>query len=254
MVLHDISELRRLERMRQDFIANVSHELKTPLAAIKAFTETLLFGDVDEQTRHHFLTRIDEQADRLHALVVDMLMLARVESKEQAFDIQSVDVQEAVSEAVRSFRDNADAKGLTVKTDIPEDCRWVLADAEAVATILGNLIDNAVKYARQDGWVEVTASRDENFVAVHVADNGIGIPAAELGRIFERFYRVDKARSRELGGTGLGLSIVKHLTQTFGGTVHVESRLNIGSKFTVRLPSAADDLTAEIQNLNNLMT
>lgn len=241
MVLHDVTELRRLERMRQDFFANVSHELKTPLAAIKAFAETLLDDEEAEaSTIRHFLSRIDEQADRLHALVVDMLMLARVESKEQAFDIQTVDVHQVIEEVLRSLSDAAAARNVALNTRLAPADRYVVADFEGVATIIGNLVDNAIKYTKANGYVEISTRRQGEMIALDVADNGIGIPAEDLGRVFERFYRVDKARSRQLGGTGLGLSIVKHLTNTFAGSVSVRSQLNQGTTFTVLLPAAGE--------------
>lgn len=246
MVLQDISELRRLERLRQDFFANVSHELKTPLASIKAFTETLLDDVDDRETAVRFLRRIEEQAERLHALVIDMLMLARVESAEHGFDIGPVDVDEAAHACLESFRGEADAKGIELAHVPAVDSRWVMADAEGLDLILSNLVDNAIKYTPAKGKVTIRIERAADGVRVHVEDTGIGIPEEDLGRVFERFYRVDKARSRELGGTGLGLSIVKHLAQTFGGRVSVTSRLGRGTVFTVVLSpceSPAEQLT-----------
>lgn len=233
IVLQDISELRRLERMRQDFFANVSHELKTPLAAIKAFTETLLDGVEDRDTVTRFLRRIEEQAERLHALVIDMLMLARVESEDHGFDVGPVAMDEAVRACIESFQGEADAKEIDLKADLADDARWILADGEGLSMILSNLVDNALKYTPARGQVLLRTERAAEGIRLHVEDTGIGIPDEDLGRVFERFYRVDKARSRQLGGTGLGLSIVKHLAQTFGGTVSVKSRVSRGSTFTV---------------------
>lgn len=235
IVLQDITELRRLERLRQDFFANVSHELKTPLASIKAFTETLLDDVEDRETVVRFLRRIEEQAERLHSLVIDMLTLARVESTEHGFDIGPVDVAEAASSCVDAFHGEADAKQIELVSDIASGARWVLADAEGLSMILSNLVDNALKYTPRGGKVTLRTDRTSEGIRLHVEDTGIGIPEEDLGRVFERFYRVDKARSRELGGTGLGLSIVKHLAQTFGGSVSVTSRLNRGTTFTVIL-------------------
>jgi len=241
IVLHDITELRRLERMRQDFFASVSHELKTPLAAIKAYTETLLDADLERGgVVERFLQRIEEQADRLHVLVIDMLMLARVESEDHGFDIRPIDAKSVVASSIDLFHEKAQAKRIDVSVHLAEDSGMVLADVEGVGMIVRNLVDNAIKYTGSGGRVSITTRREANQLVMEVADTGGGIPPEDLTRIFERFYRVDKARSRELGGTGLGLSIVKHLVQRFGGTVSVRSRLNEGSVFTVSLPRVAD--------------
>ena len=246
VVLHDVTELRRLERLRHDFFTSVSHELKTPLAGIKAFTETLLAdADIEPAIRTRFLGRIDQQADRLHSLVMDMLMLARVESADDAFDRSAVSLDRTAADCVESFRRRAADAQVRLELHLAAGGPVVLADAEGLTTLLGNLIDNAIKYTPAGGQVTVRTempappdggSDHGGVVRLAVADSGVGIPAADLDRIFERFYRVDKARSRVLGGTGLGLSIVKHLAQTFGGRVAVASRLGRGTTFTVELP------------------
>jgi two-component system, OmpR family, phosphate regulon sensor histidine kinase PhoR len=239
IVLHDITELRRLERLRQDFFASVSHELKTPLAAIKAYTETLLDDEQqDRSVTRRFLLRVEEQADRLHSLVIDMLMLARVESEDHGFDVKPIDARPAIVNSVDYFREKGEAKRVLIESRLLPDPCIVMADSEGLGMIIRNLVDNAVKYTPAGGQVTVTTSSENGDLVVDVADTGVGIPVEDLNRIFERFYRVDKARSRELGGTGLGLSIVKHLVQRFGGTVSVKSRLNEGSTFTVSLPLA----------------
>lgn len=247
IVLHDITELRRLERLRQDFFASVSHELKTPLAAIKAYTETLLDADLEKGgIVERFLQRIEEQADRLHVLVIDMLMLARVESEDHGFDIRPIDAKSVVASSIDLFREKAQAKGIEVSVHLADDSGTVLADVEGLGMIVRNLVDNAIKYTGTGGRVNISMRRDANLLVMEVADTGGGIPPEDLTRIFERFYRVDKARSRELGGTGLGLSIVKHLVQRFAGTVSVRSRLNEGSVFTVSLPRAADSAPGSV--------
>lgn len=240
VVLHDVTELRRLERLRHEFFANVSHELKTPLAAIKAFTETLLTDELaDRELAIRYLGRIEDQAERLHALVIDMLTLARVESQEQLFDIGPVNLQECVLACVDSFADEAAAKEIILTTRFNPYAEWVEADAEGVSTILNNLVDNAIKYTPRGGRVEVATRGDQQgMVTVTVSDTGVGIPSKDLGRVFERFYRVDKARSRAMGGTGLGLAIVKHLVKTFGGSIAVTSRLEQGTTFTMSLPAS----------------
>jgi two-component system phosphate regulon sensor histidine kinase PhoR len=240
-VFHDITETRRLERVRQDFVANASHELKTPLAAIKAYTETLLDGALhDDDVNRKFLLCIDEQAERLNRLILDLLSLARLESGQDFFQHAPLDLAPVVRRSVESQVARAEAKGLELLlTGAAEADRVVVtADEEAIRQILDNLIDNAIKYTPTGGSVRVALSSAEqqDGAVIEVVDTGIGIPRDDLPRVFERFYRVDKARSRELGGTGLGLSIVKHLVQSLGGQVTVDSRLGHGSTFTVRLP------------------
>ncbi len=239
LVFHDVTELRRLERMRQDFVANVSHELKTPLASIKAYTETLLDWALhDEAVNVRFLNRIEEQADRLDQLILDLLSLARLESGHEVFHHGPLAVSAVVEACVETHQGRAQAKGLAISLDLgPVDERTlIVADEEAVHQILDNLIDNAIKYTPEGGWIRVGGSLTDDSVALAVADSGIGIPRDDLPRIFERFYRVDKARSREMGGTGLGLSIVKHVIQSIGGQITVESRVGEGTRFEVRFP------------------
>ena len=239
LVFHDVTDLRRLERMRQDFVANVSHELKTPLASIKAYTETLLDWALhDETVNVRFLNRIDEQADRLNQLIMDLLSLARLESGQNVFDHGPLVLAPVIVSCVDSHRDRAEAKRQSLGLDLgPLDGETlILADDEAVRQILDNLIDNAIKYTPEQGSVRICCRLQDTSVLIEVADSGIGIPRDDLPRVFERFYRVDKARSRELGGTGLGLSIVKHLVQSIGGQITVDSRVGAGTKFAVMLP------------------
>ena len=225
--------------MRQDFVANASHELKTPLASIKAYTETLLDWALhDETVNARFLERIDEQVERLNQLILDLLSLARIESAQETFEHNPLVVVPVVESCVEAHRGRAEAKNLTSSSirDGLDDDAEVLADEEAIRQIVDNLIDNAIKYTPEGGSVAVSCWGDHDEFCIEVADTGIGIPRDDLPRIFERFYRVDKARSRELGGTGLGLSIVKHLVQSIGGQIDVTSRLGSGSRFTVHLP------------------
>lgn len=264
IVLHDTTELRRLEGLRRDFVANVSHELKTPLSTIKANAETLLRGAVDDkQHRDKFLRGIDEQSDRLADLIQDMLNLARIESAQQPFAIHSVPVADAVADCLRGFSARAEARQIVLNAagdglddpashddesrdeDSPDDAAGptlVKADREGLRVILSNLVDNAIKYSPEGGTVGVAwRTHDEpqgRMVVIEVTDTGAGIPEEKQGRVFERFYRVDEARSRHLGGTGLGLSIVKHLAQAFGGGVAVENAPDGGARFTVTLPAA----------------
>jgi two-component system phosphate regulon sensor histidine kinase PhoR len=243
LVLHDTSELRRLERLRQDFVANVSHELKTPLSVIKACVETLVEGAAEDPgARGLFLQRIAEQSDRLYLLILDLLSLARIESGVELFEFKAVPVAGVVRACLERQRTRAEAhkQSLTVGDaagGAPDDGEVaVWADEEALDQILDNLVDNARKYTPEGGHVRVTWAAAGDEVCLEVADTGIGIPASDLPRVFERFYRVDKARSRELGGTGLGLSIVKHLAQGMQGSVRATSTPGTGSTFFVCLP------------------
>jgi two-component system phosphate regulon sensor histidine kinase PhoR len=239
VVLHDVSDIRRLENLRRELVANVSHELKTPLAAIKAYAETLRLGAVNDPEHNlAFVARIEEQAERLHQLILDMLQIARVEGGEETFEIVDVPLREVFDECAAQFADAAAARKIEFRVDPPDEKMLVRADEEGVRTILSNLVDNALKYTPEGGRVAVRATPNHRFVALEVQDTGIGIAEKDQARVFERFYRADKARSRELGGTGLGLSIVKHLAQAFGGTVGLDSRLREGSTFRVSLPRA----------------
>jgi two-component system phosphate regulon sensor histidine kinase PhoR len=243
LVLHDTSELRRLERLRRDLVANASHELKTPLSVIKACVETLLDGAaVDSEHQKAFLQRIAEQGDRLHALILDMLSLARIESGTEVFTFRAVPLEPVVQACLDRHRARAEANTqlLEAVPPISENGRQVAAwaDEEAVHQILDNLVDNALKYTPPGGRIRVHWRGSESEACLVVEDTGIGIPEHDLPRIFERFYRVDRARSRELGGTGLGLSIVKHLVQAMHGDVRATSRLGQGTTLSVQLPRA----------------
>jgi two-component system phosphate regulon sensor histidine kinase PhoR len=267
LVLHDTSELRRLERLRQEFVANVSHELKTPLSVIQACVETLLDGAIDDALhREPFLEQIADQSNRLHSLILDLISLGRIESGAETFAFEPVQLSEAVADCLERHRARAESKGQVleavpppagvrsqesgvsgqegrVSSLTPDPClltpevvAW--ADEEAVGQIIDNLVDNALKYTPAGGRIRVCWRAEGDQVVLEVEDTGIGIPERDLPRIFERFYRVDKARSRALGGTGLGLSIVKHLVQALHGSIRASSRLGEGTTFHVRLPRA----------------
>lgn len=241
VVLHDITELRRLENLRREFVANVSHELKTPLASIKAYAETLRMGAINDQENNlSFVDRISEQAEYLHQLILDLLHLARVEAGQEAFQFTSVKVEAVVDRCVSQVKQLAGQKGITLKVVAPADSTKIWADSDGVFTILSNLVGNGVKYTPSGGEVEIRWWREGDEMILEVQDTGIGIAPEDQERIFERFYRVHKARSRELGGTGLGLSIVKHLAQSFGGSVALKSKLNSGSAFRVTIPAASE--------------
>jgi two-component system phosphate regulon sensor histidine kinase PhoR len=238
-VLHDVTDLRRLENLRREFVSNVSHELKTPLAAISAYTETLLDGALDDPAINRvFVSRIEEQSERLNTLIIDLLELARVETDDHAFELEPVNVGAALQESINEHLNIAESKSLTLTGVSRSESVWTLADPGGLRTIIDNLMDNAINYTPAGGSVTVRWSLVEEWVCIDVVDTGVGIAKEHQGRIFERFFRVDRARSREVGGTGLGLSIVKHLCHVFGGDIKVQSRLGQGSTFSVRLPAA----------------
>ncbi len=231
VVLHDITEIERVEKTRRDFIANVSHELRTPLTSILGYTETLLDGG----TQHEFLEVIQRNAARMSRLTEDLLTLARVESGEQKLTLESVPPAEAIAEAAAAFKAHADATGVTIETQIGE-VPDVKADRDALQQVLANLIENALRYAAEGKRLLIGAARVDGDVEFFVRDFGPGIASEHLPRLFERFYRVNRDRSRQTGGTGLGLAIVKHIVLNHGGSVRAESRLGSGCTFYFTLP------------------
>jgi two-component system phosphate regulon sensor histidine kinase PhoR len=238
-ILHDITDLERLERVRKDFVANVSHELRTPLTAIRGYTETLLEGALeDHENNRKFLEVIKTHAIRLNSIASDLLALSELESGKATAEQTRVSVRAAIEAALRTVEAEAQGRRVKLLRGRMEDVE-VLGERVHLEQALVNLLDNAVKFNRPDGEVRVEVTRTEDDeVCVTIADNGIGIASTDLPRLFERFYRVDKARSREVGGTGLGLSIVKHIVERMHGRVAVESQLGKGSVFTILLPCA----------------
>lgn len=236
LVIHDITEMRRLETMRRDFVANVSHELKTPLTSIKGFVETLLEGAIDDKENSlNFLRIINDHADRLDNLINDLLDLSHIESKETALKKEKFNLASLVNEVVLGFKSQAKKKGIEIKSALPQELE-IIADKSKLEQVFTNLINNAINYNKEKGFVRVYSEALADKIKIIVEDSGSGIPARDIPRIFERFYRVDKARSRELGGTGLGLSIVKHIIELHGGKVGVESTEGLGSRFWFILP------------------
>ena len=234
VVFHDLTEIRRAERMRRDFVANVSHEFKTPLTSIRGYTETLLSGAKDDPAiALDFLNTIQRNAQHLETLVVDLLTLARLETEVPSIK-DPINLRSMIDELVASRQNAIQERDLHVALDCPQT--QVQADRSRLYTALSNLIDNAINYNKPGGEILVSAEVQNGTLSVAVADTGYGIPSDELPRIFERFYRVDKARTRDSGGTGLGLSIVKHAIESQGGTIGVSSRIGSGSTFTIRLP------------------
>lgn len=236
-VLRDLTETERVEKTRRDFIANVSHELRTPLTSIQGYTETLLDSASDNNHSREFLEIIRKSALRMSRLTEDLLTLARVESGEQRFDIQPTSPAELLQEAVQSFRELARTQNVELKVE-DNASSPVGADAEAIHQVFSNLVDNALKYAASGSRIVLGARRVPEGVEFYVQDFGPGIPSEHLARLFERFYRVDKARSRESGGTGLGLAIAKHIVLAHGGSIRAQSELNHGSTFLFTLPLA----------------
>lgn len=239
MMLNDVTELRRLEAIRRDFVTNVSHELKTPITAIRGIVETVLDDpEMESGVRDRFISRIRDQAMRLSTLVTDLLTLSRLESDSPVGEMQFIDLRAAVADCYTAHVQHAEDKGVTLGQQVPSSPVRILAELDSMRLLFGNLIDNAIKYTPKGGHVRVTVSEDGQNAKVVVEDDGIGIERKHLERIFQRFYRVDKARSRELGGTGLGLSIVKHVCIAHRGDVTVDSAPGDGTRFTVLLPLA----------------
>lgn len=236
--IDDQSRIKQLESLRRDFVANVSHELKTPLTAIKGFVETLQDDpEMPPETQARFHERIARQAERLATLVKDLLTISRLDDDKSPYTDEPVDMVAVLRETVNDLLPIAEKRDLELQANLPEGAVWVVADRETLRQTAGNLVDNAVKYTPERGVVTVTLKLPTpDSLRLEVADTGIGLSAADQERIFERFYRVDRARSRELGGTGLGLSIVKNTVRNLGGDVGVKSALGVGSMFWVSLP------------------
>lgn len=239
-VFHDISDLKRIEAVRRDFVANASHELRTPVAVIKGYAETLLDGGLQDTERsRQFVQIIASHAERLTNLINDILTLSKLESKETALETHPFDVCGLIRKAGLLMGEHARQQGITLVIDCPEQgLPKTAADHGRLEQVLLNLLDNAIKYTPSGGTVTLSAEQRGEQVALVVSDTGVGIPAKDLPRIFERFYRVDEGRSREQGGTGLGLAIVKHIVQLHGGEIQVTSEAGRGSRFTVLLPQA----------------
>jgi len=238
-VVRDVTELRHSERLRRELTANVSHELKTPLTSIKGFAETLLAGAMADATScRRFLTIIDDEASRLMKLVDDLMSLSRLESRAVAIEPAPVRLDQLADEAMGRMRPQAERRRITLRASALEP-ELVMADADQILHVLTNLLDNAIKFTPEGGTVEVAVRRSAGGAEVQVSDSGRGIPDEALPRIFERFYRVERSRSREAGGTGLGLAIAKHIIDAHGGQISVGSRVGHGSVFTVRLPGVA---------------
>jgi two-component system phosphate regulon sensor histidine kinase PhoR len=235
-----LTRLKQLERTREEFVANVSHELRTPLSLIKGYVETLIDGAKDNpEVATKFLQTIQRNGERLQFLIEDLLTISELESGRLKMNLQSVRLHSLVDRVLEDFKTQADAHRVELKNDVPDVA--ARADSDRLQQVLGNLIGNAINYGRADGHVAVSGNlRNGNTIELCVQDDGPGIPPEALERVFERFYRVDKARSREQGGTGLGLSIVKHIVQSHGGKVWARSELGKGAAFYFTLPVKQD--------------
>jgi two-component system phosphate regulon sensor histidine kinase PhoR len=237
VVLHDITELRKLERVRRDFVANVSHEFRTPLTAIQGFSETLLAGAIDDpQNRTRFLEIILEHSRRLARLTEDLLMLSKMDAERLELEIRRLSVSQLIESCLETAQRRAAEKDLRISVNAPERLPDIAGDRRRLAEVLQNLLDNAIQYTLPGGQIVLSAATVGEEVVLTVSDTGIGIPQADQPRIFERFYRVDVARSREAGGTGLGLAIAKHLVEIHGGRLWVESEIGQGSRFHFSVP------------------
>ena len=242
ITIQDVTELRKLERVRTEFIANVSHELKTPLTSIKGFTETLKSFDFDDkQDAIRFLNIIEDEADRLYRLINDILSLSELEQKKTKTVKEKIDIEKAVEEVLSVLKSQSDKKNIELSAKIQEGLESISGHGDKFKQMLINLIDNAVKYTPENGKVSIEAYKqshnaDLDKLIIKVKDNGIGIPKQHIPRLFERFYRVDKARSRTIGGTGLGLAIVKHIVMLFNGEIEVTSEVGKGTEFRIILP------------------
>jgi two-component system phosphate regulon sensor histidine kinase PhoR len=238
VVFHDVTQLRRLEDMRRDFVANVSHEIKTPLTAIKGFVETLQQGKVEKaQEKERFLGIIQKHVDRLNAIIEDLLALSRIEQEDENKEIEfePVKISDVFQAAIQLCRPKADEKNIRINLNCEKQATANF-DPTLIEQAVVNLLDNAIKFSDPGSTVQVESHHENDQIVIRVQDQGIGIAQKHLPRLFERFYRIDKARSRNMGGTGLGLAIVKHIAQAHGGYVMVESRLGEGSCFSIHLP------------------
>lgn len=239
IVLHNVTELRHLERVRRDFVANASHEIKTPLTNIKGYAETLLSGALeDAHFAQKFVEKIDNNASRLKHLVQDLLSLARIEAHEEGIRIIPSNWNQVVKQGLSQYEDSIAEKHLKVSLDESSLSTQLFGDPDCMSQIFDNLLTNSIRYTPDGGEIRISCSKNDKYCLLHVEDTGIGISQKHLERIFERFYRVDKARSRELGGTGLGLAIVKHLVTNMNGKIFVTSEVGMGSKFTIALKSS----------------
>lgn len=242
IIVQDVTKVKMLEQMRSDFVANVSHELKTPLTSIKGFSETLKFVE-DKETRDKFLDIINIEAERLSRLIHDILTLSELENKDMLEGAELINVNSSIDEVYNITKQIADSKNIGIVYEPSEEEYLIDGDRDKFKQMLINVVDNAIKYTNDGGYVYINLNKNGNNLIIKVKDTGIGIPSEHIPRLFERFYRVDKGRSRDSGGTGLGLAIVKHIAILLNGEVNVESEINKGTTFTITLPLFNNKLT-----------
>ena len=244
-VLHDVTEQRKLDDSRREFVANVSHELRTPLTNVRGYAETLMSADdIDRDIQMRFLGVISSEADRMTRIVKDLLTLTRLDYNRMEMHMQRMDLRELGQKAAAAMEGQAKNQGLPLTCDLPEEMPAVTGDPERIQQVIINIITNAIKYNKPQGSIAITGGVEAGQVFLRVEDTGIGVPKADLERLFERFYRVDKARSRESGGTGLGLAIAKQIVETHGGRIGFDSEYGKGSIVTLYLPRAKEDEVA----------
>ncbi|HSI86745.1 MAG: sensor histidine kinase [Candidatus Methylacidiphilales bacterium] len=249
VVFHDVSRLKELEAVRREFVANVSHELRTPLSIFSGYLETLLDQpDISKEDSDRILRTMQRHSHRLNDLVNDLLMLARLESGRIQPTAVTINLNSFLRQVVSDFQAKKEAKDVTIVLSVPENLPCLEVDPLRMEQVMFNLLENALTYSKPPRIFEIRAEEEGKNVVIRVRDNGVGIPSNELGRIFERFYRVDKGRSRELGGTGLGLSIVKHIVQIHGGSVSAESELGKWTSIVLRLPSTMPSIETELED------
>lgn len=239
VVFQDITEQHKLDNMRKEFVANVSHELKTPITTIKSYTETLIDGAIDnKEISIQFLNVVNDECDRMARIVRDLLQLSNLDYKQMKWKNVKTSVKNIIDSAYTKIKISAEEKGQTIKIHIPEDVHDVFVDKDGFEQVLLNIMSNAIKYTPDNGEIYVSARNEQDKIIISVKDDGIGIPTEDMNRIFERFYRVDKARSRDLGGTGLGLSIARQIVEAHGGQIWLESEMNMGTEVFIMIPSA----------------
>jgi two-component system sensor histidine kinase VicK len=235
IVYQDITQEHNLDKMRKEFVANVSHELKTPITTIKSYTETLMIDDVDEAYKRKFLTVIDEECDRMSRLVSDLLQLSNIDYKKTKWNKEKLCVNEIIEDIISKLNIMANEKNISLTFNSDKNY-YTYADKDGLIQVFQNIITNSIKYTENNGYVRVNMTKEDPYVVVEIIDNGIGIPKEDLDRVFDRFYRVEKGRSRDLGGTGLGLSIAKEIIEAFDGKIKIESENSKGTSVKIKLP------------------
>jgi len=248
-VMQDITEQQKLEKMRNEFLANVSHELKTPITTIKSYSETLLAGALkDGKTTRDFIKIIDSETDRMSRLVQDLLKLSRIEYNQEKWNKKLITPKDVIENVSRKLSIRAKEKNQKLSIDIEKNIKDIRFDEEGLEQILQNIIGNSIKYTKKGGSIEVSAYNEDINVVISIKDEGIGIPKEDMKRIFERFYRVDKARSRDMGGTGLGLAIARHIAEDHNSEIEIKSEFNVGTHVKINIPAASEDRGDSIEN------